>query len=195
MSTQQAPPTGPGYRELYLLVVGVIVGVLLGPGVFGHFNPAAYDEWFIGSGKTEPLIREAQEKYEADIKSMTEAKITPVAIEEIRIEFERRMAVLKAQRQAKRDQAALALGGRANALLFAMVAMMILETLASADQAQLRSRLAIARYSLMAVWIALVMAQPGLILHTSVAFAGLVLLVAVLGAVIPMPRFGKAKAG
>lgn len=45
----------PDQRHLYMLVAGVMLGVMLGPAVLGRLAPQAYDTMFLGSGDTAPL--------------------------------------------------------------------------------------------------------------------------------------------
>jgi hypothetical protein len=40
----------PDQRHLYMLVAGVMLGVLLGPAVLGRLAPSVYDTMFLGSG-------------------------------------------------------------------------------------------------------------------------------------------------
>lgn len=192
MPEQEESNTRPGHRELYLLVIGVIVGVLLGPGVFGRFNPQAYDDWFVGSGKNLAVIQEKQTKFEADLRALVEAKTTPIAIEELKAHHDESMAVLQAQMQALRDKTALKLSGRGHALLLAMVALMVIETMIAPSKEIFRQRISAARYCLIAAWIALALAQPALILHTPIELAIAAVAIALAAAVIPMP-FRRAK--
>lgn len=45
----------PDQRHLYMLVAGVVLGLLLGPTVLGRFAPQQYDQLFDGSGDTTQL--------------------------------------------------------------------------------------------------------------------------------------------
>ncbi|MFK7789155.1 MAG: hypothetical protein AB8C95_06605, partial [Phycisphaeraceae bacterium] len=45
----------PDQRHLYMLVAGVLLGVLLGPAVLGRVASQAYDTMFLGSGDTAEL--------------------------------------------------------------------------------------------------------------------------------------------
>ncbi len=42
----------PDQRHLYMLVAGVLLGVLLGPAVLGRLSAPLYDQMFLGSGDT-----------------------------------------------------------------------------------------------------------------------------------------------
>ena len=45
----------PDQRHLYMLVAGVLLGVLLGPAVLGRLSPQLYDQMFLGSGDLSEL--------------------------------------------------------------------------------------------------------------------------------------------
>jgi len=58
----------PDQRHLYMLVAGVVLGVLLGPAVLQRFMPNEYDRLFIGSGDLSAL-EQARADYEQGVTS------------------------------------------------------------------------------------------------------------------------------
>ena len=65
-ATPPGPPSGgvggggPDHRDLYLIVVGVLLGVLLGPGVLGRFAPNVYDRIFVGRDSAQVISDEME---------------------------------------------------------------------------------------------------------------------------------------
>ena len=183
MSSSRPSHGGPNHRDLYLIVIGVVAGIGLGPYVLGRVSSETYDRLFVvGATGLEELRQLDAQKL--DQQSRFPQGATAVAITE--------WLQNEAMRQQNRRRDLLTdhlarLRGMMAALVLAMVAIMALETFAaSAAPAALASRLAATRYALVAVWIAIVLAQPRLLHVASGTFVLLLVVVAVVAAFLPV---------
>lgn len=82
--TDAKPPTRlvlwpmPDQRHLYMLVAGVMLGVLLGPAVLGRLAPDLYDPMFMGSGDMSELEAAQAELIDYAQSDDTEARINNI---------------------------------------------------------------------------------------------------------------------
>lgn len=177
------------HRDLYMLIAGLVLGLLLGPAVLGRLAPETYQRHF---GTIENAIIKltvhdvSRQQVRQQIQSAGVDPDSPMASSALG-DFERRHAVdrlpyVQAVRQARLNQ------GRLIAVIIAVVVMMIIETLPDARSTTLRSRLATARYALVALTLALLMAQPSLWLGLPVVFLALLLAIALGAALVPLSR-------
>jgi hypothetical protein len=253
-ATQPPPPDapdstdfspGPDHRDLYLLVIGIVLGILIGPRVLGSFSPATYDKWFVGTAELQNeltgAMRQVTDKLNAFNEQTAErqAKLRASgASPEAMLELNRALRTeLKAIVLEERVIKARYLGGpvprsadelplpnqpagtdelmvdgkilkaerahldwlaaRLTAIILATAVMMVLETLidprprvidGAAFWPRLRNGLATARYALMAVWVALALARPLVLLRVPGVFFLLLVLVAVAVAAVPLRR-------
>lgn len=193
-ATPSEPPSGgggPDHRDLYLIVVGVLLGVLLGPGVLGRFAPAVYDRIFVGRESVR-LITDEMQRLQAETLTTAERIQASGASEEALVEAlapgrekaaalqERLIAVVEAERASRR--------GRVTAIILTLVAIMVIETLVQPTGATLRGRLATARYALIALWLAFLLAQPHLLREIPIAFLIGLIAVALVAALTPLAR-------
>jgi len=171
--------TGPDHRELYLLVGGVIVGMLLGPAALGRLAPDTYNNWFPSFEQAqEELIRGEQQNFALQI--LTLGGVDMQSADQLDAP-----ANLDALR-ARRDHA-VRHHGRLAALIVALFAVMIVEVLA-AERPVVRRRLTRARYVLAAAWIALLLAQPGALGAWILPMAAIIVAIALAAAYINAPR-------
>lgn len=191
-------PAGPDHRDLYLIVAGVLLGILLGPSVFGWFAPELYRTAFTNpqhaNAELEDWVRNYQENERRIRSELAKTGVSGVAIEEATEDAMKKLYdpgrdELEAKVKSARDGAAQN-QGRMLALVLAIALVMILETLMAPGAGVTRSRLATARYALIALWIAWVMAQPGLLRQLPVAFFALLTIVALVVALVPLRRRG-----
>ncbi len=184
----------PDHTSLYLLAAGILLGVLLSPGVLGRAAPALYENIFVGGSDIALQIAEDQALVDKQIRDLEQIGATDAAIPEHLIRLEDRQVVLQAKHQQARAQRLNKLTGWTTALMLAVIAMMMLEALVSpetnADQTTAVSpalgRLVTARYALTALWLALAIAQPKLLAQLPILFAGLLIAVALTAALIPL---------
>jgi preprotein translocase subunit SecF len=182
---------------MYLLVAGIVLGVLMGPAVLGRLAPTIYRDAFVGGADLTQQIAEKIADAEQQIRTLQDIGTTPAAIVEQSNLRDLQLVKLRAQReQAQRDHLAKLIG-LTTALMLAVIAIMMLEALVSPETKAGRpttvppalGRLVAARYALTAMWLAVVIAQPALLARLPVAFAGLLIVVAVAVALVPLgPR-------
>ncbi len=188
----------PCHRDIYVLLVGVLVGVLLGPGVLGQVWPWAYDQLFIGSGPARSELA-AYEKTNQDVLTRLEQSgATAEAVTEKRLLMESQRLPMEAQMLVSQKQHRDWLRGRSAALVAAVLVLMVIEAMLGSMQGptwqRLRHRLTTARYAIMAVWVAVLLAEPsGLGDASLVTFIALLVLVSLVFAYLPMGwlRYGR----
>jgi preprotein translocase subunit SecF len=193
-----APPSCvspfPDLGGLYLLVAGIVLGVLLGPAVLGRLAPSTYEDAFVGGRQFTQQIDEKAAAAEEQVRALDGTGATPVAITEQLNQQDFQLIELRAKKQqAQQDQLA-SLTGWTTSLMLAVIAMMMLESLLSPDTRSTGSfeispslgRLVTARYALCALWIAIMLAQPKLLSQLPIVFAGLLIVVSLAVALVPL---------
>lgn len=176
---KQTPSDGADHRDLYLLVVGVVAGALLGPGVFGRLAPDAYDKVFPPSVERVGLqLVELEKNLAANREKLRKIGATDAAISDLEAQRLTRRAELEA-RFGRASRSA----GRTTSLLIVLVVTMILEAAVGAHRS--RRRLTQARYALLAIWVALMLAQPAMLGSVSLPFVALLTAIVLIAAVVP----------
>lgn len=179
---------------LYLLIAGIGLGILLGPAVLGRLAPSAYEDAFIGGGEYTQLVQEKLDAAEEQIRTLDGSGVTPADIAEQLGQQDLQMIELRAQQQqAQRDHLGT-LTGWTTSLMLAVIAVMMLESLLSPDAKPTGTvtvspsigRLVTARYALCALWITIMLAQPKLLSQLPIAFAGLLIVVSLAAALVPL---------
>lgn len=185
----QVPRVGPDHRDLYLIVVGIVLGVLLGPAVMGRVSPATYNKLFRG-GVSEQL---AIQKYDSEQEKLRErlsnsGATEGVALEEFNARPRDERIVLLANLQKAQQAHRSGMMGRNVAIILALLALMLVETLVDPSQLAIRGRLATARYALLAIWLALMLAAPSQFLAVPRTFLAGLVIMALVAALVPMGR-------
>lgn len=184
----------PDQGSLYLLVAGILLGVLMGPAVLGRLAPSIYEDAFVGGADLARQLREDQALTQEQAETLDQIGVTDAAIPEQILQRQQQEVVLQAQlQQAKREHHA-SLTGWTTALMLAVIAVMMLEALLGPETkagtptqvSPSLGRLVAARYALTAVWIAIVIAQPQLLAALPIVFAGLLIVVALGVALVPL---------
>lgn len=179
---------------LYLIVAGILLGVLLGPAVLGRLAPSVYQRAFVGGAEQAARLAEEQAKTQQQLEALEATGVTEAAIPEQLLARDQQLAVLKAElEQARRLRLAELVGGL-SALTLAVIAVMLIESLISPDPAPDKptpvppalGRLITARYALAALWIALALAQPALLKQLPILFVALLVVVALAAALVPL---------
>ena len=161
----ETPEHAPDHRELYLLIAGVIAGVLLGPAVFGRLWQQGYDAAFPSVEQAQLRLLQSDADHARLRQLLTQSSATDTAIAEL----EQRYLAPRAERQAAL-QHALRSRGRMTTLILAIAIVLIVEAVIAGARPEPRRRLARARFALMAVWIALLLARPEMLSSVSLPF-------------------------
>ena len=171
----------PNHRDLYVLAAGLLLGVLLGPAVLGRWSPPTYNRYFMDMTTATTQLAAHDERVRITMEKLVSTKVSSVALEEFN-------ELQADKRQPYLDQMTLAsqARGRLVASLLAVLVLMILETLPEAAAIVMRSRLATARYALISLSLAFVIAQPQLLKGLSISFLMLLLLVGLTVAFMPL---------
>lgn len=190
------------HRDLYLLVAGLVLGVLLGPAVLGQAAPGVYERMFVGMGEATADLREAEAAHASALRDLQETGVSDAALAERAVGFEQQRMLLQARAEQEQVTHLGRLTGRMLALVFAVVGVMVIEALVSPQPngggrqvvPTAVSRLVTIRYALAALWLMVVVAQPAMLGQLPVVFAALVVLVALGAAFVPLGK-GKAVGG
>ncbi|MAE67487.1 MAG: hypothetical protein CMJ18_24775 [Phycisphaeraceae bacterium] len=147
--------------------------------MLGRVSPATYDRWLAGHLQPAPTN---------DLEEMIGRLEGAPAEVPVQTMLERLMRA-QSDRRDDRDRRLDTLRGRATAIVVAMLLIMIMETFVRSEAAWTR-HLGTARYALIALWIALLLAQPALAAGVSGVFVVLLAMVCIAAAVAPMRRVG-----
>lgn len=186
----------PDHRDLYLLIAGVALGVLLSAAVLGNLWPQAYHDLFVGGYDVHRQVIAMQQRHAETLATLETTDVTDVAIAEQQQQFEQQLMPLQAELQQARNEHLDALAGRLSALIVAIALVMVLEVLVSPQPAAGQraavpaalNRLISVRYALLALWLALVIARPAALGELSLLFVLLVIAVALAVAFVPLGR-------
>lgn len=168
----------PNHWDLYVIVVGVVLGVLLGPAVLGRISPDTYRAWFVAP----QMNVEDLQGMASQLDKLGGTGVTEVAVREKTESLQRE---LNAKHVAFQEQA----HSRPLGLILAVLLLMVVESLLDSGS-PLRGRLVMARYGLVALWLALLLAQPGQLRSVPVVFVGLLVVVAMVMAALPIGKRG-----
>lgn len=169
----------PGTYELYVLVVGLLLGILIGPAVLGRIAPEAYDQWVTSRAGPRPVsLADFEEQTYQSVKNLKSSGVTDAAILEYQQSRASERQKVMADDRLEQVRAQMRSLSRSVALVMAVVAVMVIETAVSARWRGVRRRLMTARYVLIAFWMAFTIAQPvSLSGFPMIFFGGLVLIV------------------
>ncbi len=192
-----------------MIVAGVLLGLILSPAVLGNLAPSTYNRLFVGGENVRQQIMSYQQTQQQDIqkkiKDIQSSDASKAAIAELRqrlLAGSGDAAKLKFQLATARAEHFAMLIGRMNALVMALLAIMVLEVVVSPEAKAGRAvivpravnRLITIRYALLALWIALGIARPALLARTPFIFVVLLIGVALLVAFIPLGGRGPQSA-
>ena len=212
-ATTPVPPSsiGPNHRDLWLLVVGLLLGILAGPAVFGRWAPDQYEHFFANDLKAQRIeamadLREisklnaVQSNRQEVARALAETGVTPEAIDEAADAVNADIAKLQQpiiddlrQRQVNLEAGASANLGRLLTLVLLLLGAALLETLWAPEAITIRRRLITVRFALLALLLAYVAAQPAWLIEVvDPVFTGALIVAVVVVAIVPISRRAKA---
>ncbi len=184
----------PDLGGLYLLIAGIALGVLLGPAVLGRLAPSTYQDAFVGGADIIQQLADGQAKLQQQLTTLQDTGVTDAALPEQALQAQQQEVILLAQLQKAQQDHLASLTGWTTALMLAVIAVMMLESLLSPDPhtkgplevSPALGRLVTARYALCALWITIMLAQPQLLAQLPILFAGLLIIVSLATALVPL---------
>jgi len=182
----------PDYRSVFLLCIGIVMGLAVGPGGLGGLAPSFYQRYFVGAAQAQAELETYDELIRERRARLVSTGVTEVALERFDHEEQNnpRRALLDARVQIARRDHADRFVGWTTTIVIIIAVMMAGEALAKGVGIQ--RKLATARYALLAVWLAIVLTVPSLLHGVQVVFGGLLIAVALLAAWVPL-RARRAK--
>lgn len=184
----------PDHRDLYVIVVGVVLGLLLGPAVLGRLSPDVYDRMLVDLNAGQVEMQAAlQAQIDQRLKRLEATGSTGVAQEQITAELTAAAAAAENQRL---DGINDRLDQRVGWLLGLMVIaglVMVGETLiepqaASSGIQRIRDRLVSSRYALLSLSLAIMLAQPALLRRLPFSFIGVGAAIVLVAVIVPWPK-------
>ncbi|MCG8510240.1 MAG: hypothetical protein MI741_13510 [Rhodospirillales bacterium] len=183
------------HRDLYLLVAGLVVGVLLSSAVLGRIAPKTYQSIFFGDVaevRAELEAFDEETTRQIELLSSPELTVTPLAIEEKLIQRK----LDKADLERKLDRAVNRTPAALFAITFAILAVMVAETLISPSLEQRQrteispavARLVRLRYGLLAIWLAIIVARHDLLASFPIVMFILLLILAGVIGFVPLGK-------
>jgi|GEM_PF-3368140 len=191
----------PDHRDMYLLIAGLILGLILSPWIMGRFmDDVSYQRWYMGGGEAVTAYNEFMKTHVIDTRAkdnelldrLKSTGVTKEAVDEMRAKLQDEA---RAQWQPYYDAAAVEREAHAAwqrgfmvSLVAAMIVLMLMEPVfeLAGSMATVRRRLVTGRYGLIAVWIVYALAKPHALTGIPWAFAMLAVLVIVVATLLPL---------
>jgi len=186
----------------YLIVAGIVLGVLAGPGVLGRLAPDVHRQLFGGLDaqqveQLDGLLEAHRSKTLEQIQRLEGTGVSQDRVTERLDEFAAEEELIRAQIARQQVQARTdGVMPMLMAVMLAVVAVVLLEAVLGPQvDAQGRAvvlpvhgRLVTVRYGLLAVWTMLVLAQPAAMLSLKPVFAIALIAVALAVGLVPLGR-------
>jgi len=147
--------------NLYLLLAGVVIGILFGPLVLGRFQPDTYASIFPSEQRAWMLLSEYDQETAILRHRTSSTGVSPEALTEL----EAQRAIERQNLMDDVDRARRSVA-RLHAVALALLAVLAAEVVSGR-----RTALITARYGIGSIWIALLLAQPHLLKEVSLPFA------------------------
>lgn len=189
----------PGLRDVAVLLTGAVLGLLAGPMVLGQLHPDAYRNLFIGA-------RAERQAYQVELETHTRG--WEVQFEQLNIDpdapdieswMEHYLETRDRQRQEiEEEYTALIesakaawekrLRGIGQTLVLAGCVVLVIGGVLGGRLAYLKPRFITAVCAVLAVWLLLHAGRPELLGEVPAAFAAVVAAIAIIAALLPLPR-------
>jgi len=185
-------PPFPNASHVYLIVVGILLGVLAGPAVLGRFAPDAHRAVFDGPDIA-AIDAEREQTEQRFLENVEGIDVTPEYMQE-RLDDIRMVA--EAKLEDGRDRQIQRTAVLTVALMLGLLLTMILEAVLApearpgekAEVSPTLGRLITVRYALAGLIVAVLVGSPILLWAMPKAFAVLVILVALVVGLIPLGK-------
>lgn len=175
----------PDHRDLYVLIAGVVLGVLFSGAVLGNLAPNVYRQIFEGVGQEQ--VEEAQEAHaelQSEVMRLIQSNVSaeeiPRHLEQARLDDENPINIIRSSVEQRTAQFA----GVLAALVLGVVLVMAIETqvtpLPQNSRQEIKpivGRLKNIRYALIAVALTIILAHPTLM--KSIPWLFLIIMLAV----------------
>ncbi len=196
-----APAPVPDHRDMYLLILGLIVGLVISPWIMGRFmSDVSHEKWYRGGGDKVDAYhefmkthRDQQRQKDTELLDRLVATgVTKEAVDEMRAKLaeDARQERLPHEAAVAVEQQARAAWQRGlmMALVVALIVLMLIEPVfeMQGPMAAIRRRLVTARYGVVAVWIAFALGRPHALEGISWGFAALLIAVILAAAALPL---------
>jgi hypothetical protein len=197
----------PDYRDLYLLVAGVLIGVVLSPAVMGQFVPNWSAQLFGGTDYEQQAddlqseLDKLSKKWQKELQTLADSGVSQAAVQQQRKQYKQQRQAIQQRRQQLFHAAELARDQRAGRMLVAIMLtlglVMVIEAFVAPQPDQTTTRTAVpkalgrlktVRYALLAIFAALLLARPSLLVSATFIFTALLAAVALVVGLVPLGR-------
>jgi len=171
----ETPAAGPAARHLWMLVLAVVIGGLLGPAVLGQLAPGLYEQWFLGGSRERAALEAWERSGESRLRRLgatgTDSEGAQAALERMLASGrELEVALVLARLEQRHRHLA-----HMNALVLALLAIMVFEAMTGRAGDRLSEALVTLRYALVGAWIVWLLIRPDVLEHLSFAFLAILL--------------------
>jgi len=182
----------PSRADLYILIAGLLLGLLLGPAVLGRATPQLYDRVFERGAFDRELADHDAETARLE-SNLLAGGVSSTGVEET---LEGRATARQQILAQARWREAERVIGLTSGLVLALLAVMVIEAVVARDPADPEAseppawaaRLPTVRYGLIALWLMLVLAQPLMLGTAAVQTAAAALVIGLLVGLVPLAK-------
>ena len=186
MSRNGSSSLSPSPRDVYVLTVGLLAGLVLGPGVLGWVHAGSYDRLFVGVGSAlHEQLRESATTYAVSRDRLAATGVTGEALDELEQQHLAEVQPIAAEIAGRYEARLALLRSIMSATVIAVLAVMVIEAVVTPSR---QAGLATARYALLAVWVAVALAQPRLVADLPVVLTAGLIVVALAAGLMPLGR-------